>query len=115
MQLLRKVSNFNASKEDLKQIYISFIRSYLEQSCTVWHSGLTVENTNDIERVQKCALKIILKNSYKNYQNALNMLGLESLHSRRKYLCLQFAKKCLKNKKNEITFSIQQKNSQNVT
>ena len=36
---------------------------------------------------------------YKNYQNALNMLGLESLHSRREYLCLQFAKKCLKNKK----------------
>ena len=115
MQLLRKVSNFNASKEDLKQIYISFIRSYLEQSCTVWHSGLTVENTNDIERVQKCALKIILKNSYKNYQNALNMLGLESLHSRREYLCLQFAKKCLKNKKMKSLFPFNKKNSQNVT
>ena len=104
MQLLRKVSNFTGSYDDLKIIYVSFIRSLLEQACTVWHSGLTVENTNDLERVQKCALKIILKNSYKNYQNALNILELESLESRREFLCLQFAKKSLKNQKMKNLF-----------
>ena len=67
MQLLRVVSSFNPGWDDLKIIYVSFIRSLLEQSCTVWHSGLTQENTNDLERVQKCALKIILKDSFKNY------------------------------------------------
>ena len=101
MQLLRKVSNFTGSYDDLKIIYVSFIRSLLEQACTVWHSGLTVENTNDLERVQKCALKIILKNSYKNYQNALNILELESLESRREFLCLQFATKINEKSKNE--------------
>ena len=37
------------------------------------------------------------------------MLGLESLHSRREYLCLQFAKKCLKNKKMKSLFPFNKK------
>ena len=104
IQLLRKVSNFTGSYDDLKIIYVSFIRSLLEQACTVWHSGLTDEKRNDLERVQKCALKIIFKNSYKNYQNALNILELESLENRREFLCLQFAKKSLKNPKMKDLF-----------
>ena len=35
MQLLRKVASFGASKEDLKDIYVLFIRSILEQSAVV--------------------------------------------------------------------------------
>ena len=50
----------------------------------------------DIERVQKAALKVILKDKYINYDKALRLLDLESLHVRRERLCLKFAKKCLK-------------------
>ena len=57
---------------DMKHIYIVYIRSLLEQSSNVWHSGLTVQNQNDLERVQKVALKIILGSEYKNYENAMN-------------------------------------------
>ena len=103
------VSRFNPSWDDLKIISVSFIRSLLEQSCTVWHSGLTQENTNDLERVQKCALKIILKDSFRNYENALNLLDLESLEERRDFLCLSFAKKCLKNKKMKSPFNLNKK------
>ena len=53
---------------------------------------LTKENSNDIERVQKTALKLILKEKYKSYENALEILGLENLEQRREYLCLMFAK-----------------------
>lgn len=53
MELVRKVASFGASVEDLKTIYILFVRSLLEQSATVWHSSLTMENSDDIERVQK--------------------------------------------------------------
>ena len=53
MELLRRVANFGAPTKDLIEIYILFIRSILEQSATVWHSGLTADNRNDIERVQK--------------------------------------------------------------
>ena len=104
MQLLQNITNFGASWHDLKEIYISFVRSLLEQSCTVWHSGLSEENTKDLERIQKCAFKLILKRSYKTYQNALNILELDTLKNRRKFLCLEFAKKCLKNEKMKNLF-----------
>ena len=73
-------------------IYKLFIRCILEQSATVWHSMLSEENSNDLERVQKNALKIILQESYQTYQNALNILNLESLYDRRVNLCFKFAK-----------------------
>ena len=40
MQLLRIATNFTSNWEDLKIIYISYIRSYLEQSCIVWHKNV---------------------------------------------------------------------------
>ena len=64
MQLLRTVSTFGATFEELKTIYIVFIRSLLEQSATVWHSSLTEDNRNVLERVQKTAMKIILDLKY---------------------------------------------------
>ena len=59
MELLRKVASFGTSIEEKRSIYILFIRSILEQSSVVWHSSLTKENEEDLERVQKSALKII--------------------------------------------------------
>ena len=43
MQLLRKCVTFTKNIEELKNIYILFIRSILEQSCVLWHSSLTLE------------------------------------------------------------------------
>ena len=57
MELLRKVSSFGLDQVELKNIYVIFIRSVLEQSATVWHSSLTEENKNDLERVQKSAVR----------------------------------------------------------
>ena len=104
MELLRKISTFGASWDELKNIYILYIRSLLEQSCTVWHSSLTAENSQDLERIQKCALKIILQDKFKSYESALEILDLESLIDRRERLCLQFARKCLKNDKMKHLF-----------
>ena len=73
MEVLRKISNFGENW-DMKNIYIPFIRSLLEQSCTVWHSGLTLEN---LERIQNCALKTILRGNYKIYENGLKLLNFD--------------------------------------
>ena len=104
MELLRKIASFGASIQDLKQIYITFIRSLLEQSCVVWHSGLTDEQTKDLERLQKCALKVILKNSYKNYIDACKKLNILTLAQRREQINLDFARKCLNNTKMKSLF-----------
>ena len=97
MELLRKLAVFGAPDEDMKTIYILFIRSLLEQSAPVWHSSIT--HSDDLERVQKSALKIILKQRYKDYPNALKLLELDTLKQRREQLCLSFALKCLKHPK----------------
>ena len=67
----------------------------MEQSSNVWHSGLSIENENDLERVQKVACKLILKEKYRTYENSLFLLGLDKLKERREDLCLTFARKFL--------------------
>ena len=54
----------------------------------VWHSGLTDKNKRNLERVQKSALKIILKEKYIDYKNALSVMKMDSLEVRREKLCL---------------------------
>ena len=60
MQLLCKVARFGAPMEDLKIIYVLFVRSILEQSAVVWHSSLTEDNRHDLERVQKSGIKVMI-------------------------------------------------------
>ena len=71
MQLLHRASNFTSNVQDLKSIYLTYIRSVLEQSAVVWHSGLTVKNRRDLERVQKAAVRVILKTKYTTYKEGL--------------------------------------------
>ena len=78
---------------------MTYIRSILDQSAVVWHSSLTKKNTNDLERVQKVAVRIILGKFYKNYTDGISKLNMEKLEKRRENICLKFAKNCLMNSK----------------
>ena len=93
MQLLRGVKGFGASIEEMVHLWIVFCRSVLEQSCVVWGPSLTQENREDLERTQKTFAKLVLREKYKNYENALIILNLDSLESRRKDLIIKFAQK----------------------
>ena len=115
MELLRRVVSFGTPVEDLKTIYILFIRSILEQSSPVWHSSITEENKDDLERIQKSAVKIILQEKYKGYSQGLAQLGLEPLADRREQLCLSFAQKCLKNDKTKDIFPLNSKSQKMET
>ena len=108
------MASFGTSQEDLKIIYILFIRSLLDQSATVWHSSLTDDDTNDLERVQKCAMKIIFQEKYKGYKYSLNQLGLLTLSERREQLCLSFALKCVKHPKLQDMFPLNNKTQVNT-
>ena len=96
MIILKRLYQFGVPREDLIQIYILYIRSVVEQSAVIWHSSLTVGETRDIERVQKVSLRLLLKEEYVNYKGALHITGLQTLEERREFLCLNFARKCLK-------------------
>ena len=97
MRILHKIVSFNTPVEDLITVYIMYVRSILEQSCQVWHPMLTQENIEDLERVQKSALRIILQDKYSTYEEALEKLMLSKLSVRREKLCVKFAKNCAKN------------------
>ena len=106
MIILHKLYGFNVPDSEMVNIYNLFIRSVLEQSCVVWHYNLSEEDIADLERVQKVACKVILKDRYIDYSLALEHLNLEKLRSRRENLCLKFAKKCIKSEKTRELFPL---------
>ena len=104
MSILKKRYSFSVSLENLVLIYILYVRSLVEQNVAVWNSTITQEEREDLERVQKIAMRIILKDTC--YENALRVIGLETLEARRKNLCLTFAKRCLKHEKTDDMFPV---------
>ena len=109
MGILRKAASFGASRDDMKTLYIAYVRSHLEQSAVVWHSSLTNQNIHDLERVQKSAVRLIMGGQYENYKKSLSLLKLQTLETRRKELCLNFAKKCLKTPRMKHMFPLNMK------
>ena len=78
-------------------IYTSYVRSILEQSCPIWHSSLTQEDSDDLEEVQKSAMRIILQDDYTNYEEGLEYVMLAKLSDMREKLSLKFAQNCTRN------------------
>ena len=98
MWSLRRMKRLNLDPLIILDVYTKEIRSVLELAVPAWHSGLTVRQSADIERVQKIALFIILSDhltglSEYSYDMALALLDLEPLSFRRDELCLTFARK----------------------
>ena len=102
--IIRRLKGLGANRKELVDIYNKQCRSILEFAVPVWNGNITKNEVNDIERVQKVALHIILGNRYENYRNALEMTDLETLETRRAKLCLKFAKKAEKNDKHSKWF-----------
>ena len=102
--MLRRLRTLGAKTEQLLDVYIKQVRSILELAVPAWHGALSQADSLDIERVQKCALHIILGDSYFSYKEALAYVNLAMLAVRREKLCLKFAKKAVKNRKHNKWF-----------
>ena len=63
--------------------YLKEIRVLAEQAVAVWNSGLTKGQVNDLEKIQKIALKIILEDDYRSYDLACNFFNLKPLTEQR--------------------------------
>ena len=95
MTMLTKLKYVGVPTADLLDVYILYIRSLLEYCSVVWHSTLTVEQSQVLENVQKLCLKVILGDEYDGYQNALQCCNLDKLSERRQDRCLKFGLKTL--------------------
>ena len=97
--ILRRLKSFNLEKTILFDVYTKEIRSIVELAVPVWHSSLTVSQSNSIEQVQKLSFKIILGNQYNSYPEAIQFFGTSTLKERRLTLCKKFALKNVKSDK----------------
>ena len=70
--------------------YYSVIRSVLEFSCQLFHRSLPKYLSDDIERIQRRAMRIIFPNL--SYCEALNKAGIPTLSERRESLSLNYLK-----------------------
>ena len=94
VNLLTKLKYVGVSMEDLIELYCMHIRSLTEYCSTAFHSSLTQKLSKKIEAIQKTCLRVILGVMYVEYSAALEMCGLETLHTRREHRSLKFAIKC---------------------
>ena len=104
LSMITKLKYVGVSREDLLDIYVLFIRSVTEYCAVSFHSSLTQEQSQKLERIQKTCLKVILGEQYEDYKTALDICGLETLSDRRGKRCLDFALKCLKHPRNSRLF-----------
>ena len=88
----------------VKRAYMRMSMLHKLYSFSVPVSDLIVGQQLEIERVQKVALRIILKDKYESYEQALQQCDLLTLKERRIQLCLSFAKKCVKRERNKDMF-----------
>ena len=107
MWTLRRMKVLDVEPAVILDVYLKEIRAVLELAVPAWHSGLTLKQAADIERVQKVAVSIILSdcNTGKSdftYDMALVTLDIEPLGVRRGKLCLTFAKKTLKSRHSDM-------------
>ncbi len=88
--LLKIIKSYGASTDDMKSFYVAVIRPTLEYGAQVWNGGITKEQSNEIERIQKRALKIIYKED--DYNKALRIAKIERLEKRRDRMCIELIK-----------------------
>ena len=90
--MLRHLAKFGFGSDDLVQVYKSNIRPVIEYCSPVYHSLLTGEQAQKLERLQYQSLKCIYGLG-KSYEDLLEESGLSRLSDRREEATLKFARK----------------------
>ena len=88
LYMLRVLKRSNADTSTLLTVYSTIIRPVLEYACEVWHCNITEYLSDDIEKIQKRALRIVLPTA--SYQEARQFTGIPLLKERRQTLCQRF-------------------------
>ena len=104
--LLVRFKSMGATQDQLLTLYQMKIRCIAEFAAPACHGALTLQQSNDLEMIQKKAFAIILGAEYRSYNFALKILCQEKLNDRRLKLCHSFAAKCTSNPKHADMFTL---------
>ena len=105
MWLLRRLKLVKLDWQFILDYYLKEIRPLAEQGVVIWSSGLTRAQSNDIEKIQKVAFKIILDDNYFSYDVACTILNTSPLLYRRTDLCTNFAIKLYRSPRSNDFFN----------
>ena len=94
--ILHRAKKFSFSIRSLVTLFLWFMRTGLEYAAPVWHPGLTQQQHQRLERIQKRCCRIILGAEYVSYADALQRLNLSTLFDRREMLTLRFGRSLLR-------------------
>ena len=114
VSLLTKLKYVGLKTEDLIDVYVLFIRSCVEYCSVVYHSSLTQQQSEMLERVQKVCLRVLLNEMYVDYESALEMCSLTTLFSRRVIRSKNFCLKAIKHKKHKNMFPLSKTYTENI-
>ena len=89
--MLYQMKRSGISQHDLLRIYLSVIRPVVEYACPVWHSSLPKYLSDNIELIQKRALRTIYPGCH--YDICLDKSNITTLAARRDTLCIAYFNK----------------------
>ena len=85
---LRLLKRCSIPTDKLVRVFITCIRPVSEYSCEVWHYSLPQYLSDEIERIQRRALRIIFPEL--KYSEAMDRANVVTLFQRRNSICARF-------------------------
>ncbi|KAK2165611.1 hypothetical protein NP493_1358g00002 [Ridgeia piscesae] len=88
LYMLYQIKRAGITQKDLVSVYVSVVRPVLEYACPVWHTNLPQYLSDNIEVIQKGALKCIFPGL--GYAEILRRVNLDTLNVRRESICQKY-------------------------
>ena len=117
LHFLKHLKRNNIQPMDLLYYYKAVVRPILEYACPVWHSSITVAQSNKLETIQKRALSIIFGSFvFEEYDEFCSANQISTLRGRREDLCKQFFTKSVLDSSGTLNHLISEpENAKNLT
>ena len=113
LYFLRQLKRSGATYSDLLSFYCTVIRPIAEYASPVWHSSLTVAQSDVLESLQKGAMNIIFPGN--NYTGVLTIAGVDTLRSRRETLTRRFFTRHVLDEKSCLHYLLPPKRDEKIT
>ena len=112
LHFFRLLARSGASVGDLKCFYTSVLRPIMEYACPVWHSSLSVAQSDALESIQKRAMCLVCRSV--DYKSACIILGIDDLKSRREQLSIKFFNNCVISTESCLNYLLPEKRDQAI-
>ena len=104
--VLRRMRALGVDQATLVAYWKAEGRVHLELACPVWHSGLTTQQSRDLDRAQRVAMAAITGHWEPSHSRQRQDLGLEDLSARRTKLCETFGKRTAQDSRHMDIFTL---------